>query len=120
VGEQISWLIELAVQPEGLEPFRTLMSEMVESTRGESGALTYEWFVISDDGGRVHISERYTDSAAVIAHLTTFGQKFASRFLALVSPTASMSTGRHPPTRRPSSTEWAQSTSGLSAASHAS
>lgn len=84
--EEVSWLIELAVKPGQLDSFRALMHEMVESTRSESGALSYEWFV-NDDGSAVHIYERYADSAAVMTHLRGFGEKFAGRFLAAVAPT---------------------------------
>jgi quinol monooxygenase YgiN len=86
MGDQVSWLLELAVKPGEVENFRALMNEMVESTRAESGTLGYEWF-ISDDGSVVHIYERYLDSAAVMTHLGAFGEKFAERFLAAVDPT---------------------------------
>lgn len=86
MGEQVSWLLELAVKPGELEHFRTLMNEMVESTRGEPGAMTYEWF-LSEDGTAVHIYERYTDSAATMTHLGNFGAKFAQRFLSMIEPT---------------------------------
>jgi hypothetical protein len=62
------------------------MEEMVVSTRAEPDALYYAWFV-SDDGGVVHIAERYADSTAVLNHLGTFGEKFAGRFLDAVEPT---------------------------------
>jgi quinol monooxygenase YgiN len=86
MGDQVSWLLEVAVKPGQLEDFRALMHEMVESTQGAPGALSYEWFV-SDDGGAVHLYERYADSAAVLTHLGAFGEKFAGRFLAAVDPT---------------------------------
>jgi hypothetical protein len=35
----------------------------------------------------VHLYERFADSAATLAHLGTFGEKFAGRFLAAVDPT---------------------------------
>ena len=86
MGDQVSWVLEVAVKPGQLEIFRSLMEEMVASTRAEPGALGYEWFV-GDDGRVVHLVERYADSAAVVAHLATFGEKFAGRFLAAVDPT---------------------------------
>ena len=46
---EVSWLVELAIKPGQLDNFRALTGEMVESTRGEPGALSYERFV-SDDG----------------------------------------------------------------------
>ena len=71
--------------PDELESFRALMREMVASTRGEAGALAYQWFV-GDDGTTVHIYERYASSAALMEHLQNFGVKFAERFLAAVDP----------------------------------
>jgi quinol monooxygenase YgiN len=82
----IAWLLELAVKPGQLDTFRALMEEMVASTLAEPGALSYEWF-ISDDAGVVHLYERYADSAATVAHLGTFGEWFAGRFLSAVDPT---------------------------------
>jgi quinol monooxygenase YgiN len=83
---QVTWMLEVAVKPGQIESFRTLMEEMVASTRAEPGALYYAWFV-SDDGSVVHIAERYADSTAVLNHLGTFGEKFAGRFLDKVDPT---------------------------------
>lgn len=85
MGEAVSWLVEVAVKPGELENFRALMEEMVESTRAEPGAVSYEWFV-SDDGSVVQIYERYADSAAVLAHGATFGEKFAGRWVVAVDP----------------------------------
>ena len=86
MGDRVSWVLEVAVKPGQLDAFRALMQEMVEATRAEPGALGYEWFV-SEDGGVVHLNERYAGSAAALAHLATFGEKFAGRFLASVDPT---------------------------------
>lgn len=86
MAEQISWVLELNVKPGELESFRALMNEMVEATKGEPGAEIYEWFV-SEDGARVHLYERYADSAATLTHLDNFGKNFAKRFLSMVEPT---------------------------------
>jgi quinol monooxygenase YgiN len=82
----VSWVFEVAVKPGKIDALRTLMEEMVESTRAESGALVYEWFV-SDDEGVVLLYERYADSAAALTHSGAFHAKFAGRFLDLVDPT---------------------------------
>jgi quinol monooxygenase YgiN len=82
----IAWTLEVAVKPDQVDTFRALMEEMVISTQGEPGALGYEWF-IGEDGGVVHLHERYADSAAALAHLGTFSEWFAGRFLAAVDPT---------------------------------
>jgi quinol monooxygenase YgiN len=74
------------VNPGQIETVRALMDEMIVSTRGEAGVVIYEWFV-SDDGSVVAISERYADSATTVGHLAGFGENFAQRFLAAMTPT---------------------------------
>jgi len=86
MGEQVSWQVELAVKPGELDNFRALTGEMVESTRGEPGVLSYERFV-GADGQVVHVYERYADSAAAVEHLRTFGKKFGGRFAGMVART---------------------------------
>ena len=86
MSKGVSWNLRLAVREGQLENFRSLMHEMVESTRQESGTLGYEWF-LSEDGSTCHLHERYADSAAAMVHLGNFGTKFAERFLACVQPT---------------------------------
>jgi quinol monooxygenase YgiN len=82
----VSWNLQLSVMVGRLDAARALMEEMVASTREESGALGYEWF-LSDDGKTCHINERYADSGAVLVHAGNFGSKFAERFLACFEPT---------------------------------
>jgi len=82
----VSWNLQLAIRDGRLDDFRSLMNEMVESTRAEAGAQAYEWFV-TEDGTTCHIYERYADSAAAMVHLGTFGSTFAERFLSFVEPT---------------------------------
>jgi quinol monooxygenase YgiN len=86
MADQVSWRVELAVKLGQLENFRALTAEMVESTRDDAGVLNYQRFV-SEDGKVVHLYERYADSAAALAHLQTFGQKFGERFLRMVERT---------------------------------
>ncbi|MGB5303327.1 MAG: antibiotic biosynthesis monooxygenase [Gemmatimonadota bacterium] len=82
----VSWNLQLAIRDGRLDDFRSLMNEMVESTRAEAGAQAYEWF-ITGDGTVCHLYERYADSAATMIHLGAFGSKFAERFLSCVEPT---------------------------------
>jgi quinol monooxygenase YgiN len=86
MGDQVSWRVELAVKPGQLDNFRTLTGEMVESTRNETGVLSYERFV-SEDGRVFHVYERYADSASAMADLRTFVKKFSVRFLSMVERT---------------------------------
>ncbi|MFN0072601.1 MAG: putative quinol monooxygenase [Chloroflexota bacterium] len=86
MGTEVSWLLELALNPGALDDFRVLMDEMVASTRDEPGTLSYSWFT-NDDRTEVKIVERYVDSDAVVTHMTTFGERYAGRFMAAVTPT---------------------------------
>jgi hypothetical protein len=42
--------------------------------------------VVSDDGHRVHLYERYVDSAGALAHLATFQQRYMTRFFDILQP----------------------------------
>lgn len=86
MADAISWSLHLSVREGCLDDFKSLVPEMVESTRGEEGALIYEWF-LSPDEKTCHIYERYADSAAALTHLGIFGARFAERFLACLEPT---------------------------------
>lgn len=86
MSSPVSWNLQLSVREGRLDAARALMVEMVASTREESGALGYEWF-LSDDGKTCHINERYADSGAVLVHAGHFGSKFAERFLGCFEPT---------------------------------
>ena len=83
MSSQISWHVELQVKPGQLKALRALTAEMVESTKGEAGALIYERF-ISEDLEVVHVFERYVDSTAAVAHLVTFGKMYGERFSRMV------------------------------------
>ncbi len=83
MSNQISWHVELQIKQGQIDALRALTSEMVESTKNESGALIYERF-ISEDGQVVHVFERYIDSTAAIEHLVAFGKRYGERFAALV------------------------------------
>ena len=82
----VSWMLELEVLGGREQDFRSLMAEMVSATHtNEPGTLNYEWST-SADGKSCHIYERYVDSAAVMTHLGTFGEKYADRFLEVLKP----------------------------------
>ncbi len=95
MSDQVYWNLELAIKPGELDKFKALMNEMVEATKtNEPGTLNYEWS-ITEDGESCHIYERYADSASVMTHLGTFGEKFADRFTAVLEPKRLMVYG-HP------------------------
>jgi quinol monooxygenase YgiN len=81
---EISWLFELEVQPENRPALAALVPEMVEETRrSEPGSRAYQVFV---NEGTISVYERYDDSDAALTHMKNFGDKFAERFMALVTP----------------------------------
>ena len=83
---QVSWILETTVKPGQLDTFKALMDEMVDGTSSESQTLNYEWY-ISDDGGTLHLYEKYADSDAMIAHVNGFLEKWAARFLSCIDVT---------------------------------
>jgi quinol monooxygenase YgiN len=84
---EIYWVFELVINPGRFEDLKTLMAAMAEATqKNEPGTLNYEW-AISADRQVCHVHERYQDSAAVMAHLESFGANFAARFAEVGKPT---------------------------------
>ena len=90
MSDHVAWLLELTIKPGEFDNFKALMEEMVAATQAnEPGALKYEWSV-NEDNTVCHIYERYADSAATMIHLGTFGEKFAGRFMSVLTPTRFM------------------------------
>lgn len=83
MNDEVSWHVELAIKPGKLDDLRALTGEMVAASRKEPGTLSYQRFV-SEDGGFLHIYERYSNSEAALAHLRTFTARFGERYAALV------------------------------------
>jgi quinol monooxygenase YgiN len=82
--KEIAWLFELELKPENRAAFEVLVPEMVEETRkAEPGSRAYQIFV---NEGSVNVFERYDDSEAALEHMKNFGERFAGRFMALVTP----------------------------------
>ncbi len=85
-GAHVAWILELSVKEGRQAALRALMAEMVDSTRaGEPGALDYEWY-LSEDGGRLHIYERYASADAALAHMATFRDRYMARFYDALTP----------------------------------
>lgn len=86
MGDQVSWILELNIQPGRENDLRGLAEEMIQATKAmEPGTLCYEWSV-SADRKSCHIFEKYVDSAAVLAHVATFSERFAGGFLEILIP----------------------------------
>jgi quinol monooxygenase YgiN len=86
MDKNVYWVLELEVQAGREKDGRVLAKEMVASARAnEPGTLQYA-VNTSADGKRCHTYERNADSAAALAHIHTFGEKFAARFLEVFKP----------------------------------
>lgn len=80
----VGWFIQAEIRTGKLDALKDLISEMCTRSRdNEPGTLAYEWS-ISADGTTGHLYERYADSDAALAHLASFGEHFAERFMPLV------------------------------------
>ncbi|MEM8901546.1 MAG: antibiotic biosynthesis monooxygenase [Bacteroidota bacterium] len=85
MSENIIWTVEGTIKDGQKEALESLMAEMVTAVEPEPGTLNYEW-TLAEDGKRLHVYERYKDTAATFAHLGTWA-KFAERFMAIVDVT---------------------------------
>ena len=87
MSDMIAFNLRVNVKDGRLDEFRSLMLDLVASIReNEPETLGYEWF-LGEDGSTCHINERYANSAVLVAHLASFGSKFAERFLAAADVT---------------------------------
>ncbi|MDQ3224568.1 MAG: antibiotic biosynthesis monooxygenase [Gemmatimonadota bacterium] len=84
LGTEVAWIPEWVVKSGGLESVRPLLEEMVTSAQDEAGTLSYAVYV-SEDGQTITFYERYADEAAVLAHQTHFGERFAERATAAMT-----------------------------------
>lgn len=83
-SDDIVWTLTLDLAEGQDEAFNVLMAEMVEATRAEAGTKSYEWH---RSGNVIHINERYDTNDDAGIHLANFGENFAERFLAILTPT---------------------------------
>ena len=84
MSTEVSWQVELEIQPGAYAAFRELTQEMVEAAASESGAFVYERYA-SEDELSVWVYERYADSEAAVAHLKAFSEVFGARYAELVT-----------------------------------
>ncbi len=82
--DDISWTLTLDLSEGQDDAFNALMAEMVAATKEESGGKSYEWH---HSGDTVHINGRYETNEDAGIHLGNFGENFAERFLAILTPT---------------------------------
>lgn len=61
------------IAPGDLAEFKRLAAQALELTKGEAGALQYDWFFSSDET-RCVVRERYENSDAILAHMANLGE----------------------------------------------
>ena len=94
MNNHVVWTLDMQVAPGRQADLRALMHEMAAATEAnEPGTLDYEWS-LSEDGTTCHLFERYVDCAAAEIHMATFGEKYAGRFMELLTPTRVILYGR--------------------------
>ncbi|MDA0733282.1 MAG: antibiotic biosynthesis monooxygenase [Chloroflexi bacterium] len=85
MSDIVSWVVDVTIKPGELANFKALAGELVRATQtNEPDTLAYE-YLLSEDNSVCHIYERYADSDAAKIHLTTFGERFAKRFMGMVN-----------------------------------
>jgi len=86
MSDHVAFMLNIEFVPGREADARALMDEMVESAKGESGTLAYEWSE-SEDGKTLHLYERYADVAATMTHLQTLNDEFAARYMEVLKTT---------------------------------
>ena len=81
----IAWLLEFEIEPADEKELAQVLTELVDATKKEDGAIVYEAWT-SEDKGVLHIYEHYTSSNAAMHHLQSLDQQAVARLLALVKP----------------------------------
>lgn len=61
----------IPVKPEAVDQVRPALTELVAATRGEEGCLAYDLFESAAAPGTFVTVERWTDQAALDAHMAT-------------------------------------------------
>ncbi len=86
MSEAVSWLFTVNIKDGQLDAFKALVDEMSATVQAnEPDTHIYEMF-LSEDGKTCQVYERYANSAATLAHLGNFGEKFGEKFMATVDP----------------------------------
>lgn len=81
---QIYWILKCDVNAGMQAGLNAVATKFCERTAGEEGVVAYEWS-LSEDGKRLHVYERYSNSDAALTHLGNVGPILDELF-ALVTP----------------------------------
>lgn len=80
--QHITCVFHLAVEPDHLGEFKSLINDIVDDARRETGTVIYEYSSNAADESEIHIVERY-QADAVLPHINETFAPYAQRFLAL-------------------------------------
>lgn len=83
--DNIYWILKAHIGDGNLDELKKLAEECCEITQSESGVMVYEWS-ITQDRKKLHIYERYVDSAAALEHMANLSEKLP-KLLELVGVT---------------------------------
>lgn len=84
IAEQVSWVLEATVKAGAKAELDTVIQDCIKATAEDPNAVNYEFYLADET---LHVFERYTDSAATLAHLAWFGEHMVGRFMAAVDVT---------------------------------
>lgn len=96
----VSWIITCDCQPSDVDAISRLATEMADHFRSHEPDTTHFEFSVSADRSKLHLHERYANSAQALAHMKAFGDSFASRFMALLKPASVVVYGNPTPELR--------------------
>lgn len=82
----VAFLIACECRPADAEAISRLGAEMSEYFAAQEPHTTHFEWSVSADRSRVHVHERYANSEQALAHMAAFGERFGSRFMALLKP----------------------------------
>lgn len=84
MSSTIYWVVTCTVKPGKFADFKKVISPLAATTKQEAGSISYD-FSVSEDQNTVHIFEHYTDSAAIVHHVTQTLSQFLEAFGACAS-----------------------------------
>lgn len=84
----VSWLITCACKPSDAAAIVDLAKEMTDYVFTNEPTTTHFEWSITNDKTCIYLHERYADSSQAMAHIAAFGERFGSRFMNLLKPSA--------------------------------
>jgi quinol monooxygenase YgiN len=79
-SEEVYWVVTFSIPQGQMEKFKQVVAQLVAETKKEPGTLEYE-YTENSDHSTVDIIERYSNSDAVVHHVTQTFAKYSKPFL---------------------------------------